>query len=121
MQALDMLKNKFELLLGWIELILKPGYDRQYRYVIERIETIESYEKIRSMIYYKLIGCRKILVESAVELNKLTLFTLFRSDHAQIIVSIATAEVLLNQTQNEISDKYKNYIEFCNLKLNGKK
>lgn len=122
MDLLKLLKCKLNLFLGWLELILKPGSYYQYKYIIERIEIKEKQGKLFSIVYYKLIGCRKLLMESASELNKLSIFTLFRPDHAQMIVSIATAEALLmGQSINDISYKYEKYVSYCNLKLNGKK
>ena len=117
----NQLKEIISLFLGWLELVLKPSNDKKYQYVMDRIDLRESHEKLQSIIYYKLIGCRKLLYETAYELNKKTLFTLFRSDHAQIIVSIATAEILLDHSVEDMRDKYKNYILFCNLKLGNKK
>ena len=117
----NQLKEKIDIFLGWLELILKPGNDQKYKYVMERIDLREGRDKFQSVIYYKLIGCRKLLSETAFELNKKTLFTLFRPDHAQIIVSIATAETLMGYSREEMQDKYENYISFCNLKLDGKK
>lgn len=113
------LKSVWELLLGRLELILKPGFDRNYKYLIESIEAKEQEGKLISIVHYKLIGCRKLISESAVELNRLALFSLFRADHAQMIVSIATVEAFMNLPANEIIDKYVRYIEYCNLKLNG--
>lgn len=115
------LKEKIDIFLGWLELVLKPGNDQKYRYVMSRIDLREGRDKPQSIIYYKLVGCRKLLSESAYELNKKTLFTLFRPDHAQIIVSIATAETLMDYSREEMHDKYKNYVSYCNLKLDGKK
>lgn len=121
MDLLKLLKYKLNLFLGWLELMLKPGSYYQYKYIIERIEIKEKQGKSFSIVYYKLIGCRKLLMETASELNKLSIFTLFRPDHAQMIVSIATAEALMDQSINDISYKYEKYVSYCNLKLNGKK
>lgn len=120
-KTLDVLKNKWELFLGWFELVLKPGFDRRYKYIMEDIEIKEHQGKLSTMIHYKLIGCRKLNSESAIELNKLSLFSLFRSDHAQMIVSIATIEALMEKSQDEIYEKYKKYITTCNLKMDGKR
>lgn len=119
MDALKIIKNKIYLLLGWLELFLKPGNNHQYKYVMDRIEVKEQQGKPSSIIHYKLIGCRQLLSESARELNKLSLFTLFRADHAQMIVSIATAEALIGNSDTEINQKYEKYVSFCNSKLKG--
>jgi hypothetical protein len=105
MHLLNFLKNKICLFKGWLELILKQDY--HYKYFIERIELKSSQNKPFSMIHYKLIGCRKLITESAIELNKLSTFSLFRPDHAQIIVSIATAEALIGQSTDQISNSYQ--------------
>lgn len=82
---LNIIKKKCEIILGWIEVNLKPAF------------------------------------KSATNLNKLSLFSLFRPDHAQMIVFIATVESLLSiSTNDEIIKKYMNYINLCNLKLSGK-
>jgi hypothetical protein len=87
---------------------------------MERIELRENQGKWESMVYYKLVGCRTLYSRSAIELNKSAVFTLFKSDHAQMIVSIATAEILIGIPIEEVNNKYKKYISHCNLKLNGK-
>ncbi|MCE3237373.1 MAG: hypothetical protein K0R24_354 [Gammaproteobacteria bacterium] len=120
-KLLHELKETINLFLGWLELVLKPSDDKEYQYVMDRIDVRERHNKLQSIIYYKLIGCRKLLYGSADELNKKTLFALFRSDHAQMIISIATAEALLDHSTEEMRDKYKKYVSFCNLKLNEKK
>ncbi len=120
-KTLDVLKNKWELFIGWFELVLKPGFDRRYKYIMEDIEIKEHQGKLSTMIHYKLVGCRKLNSESAIELNKLSLFSLFRSDHAQMIVSIATIEALMGKSQDEIYEKYKKYITTCNLKMDGRR
>jgi len=111
------LKNKLELFKGWLEVVLKPEYNRYYKYIIQRIEIRREQGKLYSIIYYKLIGCRKLIFESSYDLNKLCLFTLFRPDHAQIIVSLATSEALMSYAKNEMEEKYKEYIASCNLKI----
>lgn len=119
MDILKIAVNKLYLFLGWLELILKPGNNYRYKYTMERIEVKEQQGKPFSIIYYKLLGCRQLLSESASELNRLSLFTLFRPDHAQMIISIATAESLMGSSNNEINQKYEKYVSFCNLKLEG--
>lgn len=119
MDLLKIVINKLYLFLGWLELMLKPGNNYRYKYIMERIEVKEHRGKLCSIIYYKLLGCRKLLSEPAIELNKLSLFTLFRPDHAQMIVSIATAEALIGNSNSEINQKYEKYVSFCNLKLEG--
>ena len=104
---------------GWLELILKQDY--HYKYFIERIELKSNQGIPSSIIHYKLIGCRKLFFETASELNKLSIFSLFRPDHAQIIVSIATAETLIGLPADKINHKYKKYVKYCNLKLEGLK
>lgn len=115
MHLFEILKNKVYLIRGWLELVLKQDY--HYKYFIERIELKLNQDKPSSIVHYKLIGCRKLLYESASELNKSSLFTLFRPDHAQIIVSIATAEALIGKSADVIKNKYEKYVEYCNLKL----
>jgi len=119
MDLFKILKEKFDLFLGWLELVIKPGNKYQYKYIMERIEIKTDQDKPSAVIYYKLIGCRKLLFETASELDKQSLFTLFRPDQAQMIVSIATAEALVGQSLENISQKYEKYISFCNLKLGG--
>lgn len=119
MHLFNFLKNKICLIKGWLELILKQDY--HYKYFIDRIELKSNQGKAFSIIHYKLIGCRKLFFESATELNKLSTFSLFRPDHAQIIVSIATAEALIGQSADKINHKYEKYINYCNLKLGGLK
>jgi hypothetical protein len=121
MDLFEFLKEKIYLFLGWLEVVLKPGSSYKYKYIIERIELKENYGKHYSIVFYKLIGCRKLISETAHELNKLSLFSLFRPDHAQIIVSIATTEALMGQTPGIIDEKYLKYVSYCNLKLDERK
>lgn len=39
---LNIIKKKHEIILGWVEVNIKPAFNRNYRYVIEKIETKEN-------------------------------------------------------------------------------
>lgn len=118
-QIILIFKEKILNLFGWLELILKPVFDHRYKYRLEKIEIKEQNESCYSIVHYKLVGCRRLESQSAVELNKSSLFAMFRADHAQIIVSIATVETLINLSKNELLHKYREYIDSCNLRLDG--
>lgn len=115
MDFLQPIKNKVFIFKGWVDLILKQ--EQQYKYFVDRIELKSLKNETFSLIHYRLIGCRKRLSERASELNSSTLFALFRPDHAQMIVSIATAEALIGKTTEEIHNKFEKYVSYCNLKL----
>jgi hypothetical protein len=93
---------------GWIDSWKQPDYD--YQYVIDNIELKNQFNVI---IRYKLVGCRTPLYELASHLNNSHLFSLFRPDHAQIIVSLATIEALLHKSPAEIIERFQHYIELC--------
>lgn len=100
-----------DYVMGWIETWKHSDYD--YQYVIDGIQ-LKIHENIPlTLIRYKLIGCRTALYEYASHLNHSHLFSLFRPDHAQIIVSIATIEAFMHKNPTEIRESYKNYITQC--------
>jgi len=70
-------------------------------------------------IKYKIVGCRIPMTELATNLNTNNLFTLFRPDHAQIIISIATLENVLKKNPSEIYPLFESYINKCNKKITG--
>jgi hypothetical protein len=110
-------KDKFNFLCDWIKIIFHK--ESNHKCLIDTIELIESNKKLSVIINYKAIGCRSLQRESAVNLNKSIVFSLFRPDHAQIIVSIATAESLLGISADEVADKFQRYVSYCALKING--
>jgi hypothetical protein len=100
-----------DYIIGWIESLRQTEHD--YKYVIDDIQlkTLETLPT--TYIRYKWVGCRTPLYEPAIHLNNSHLFSLFRPDHAQIIVSIATIEALLHKTPAEIIECYQKYIQQC--------
>ena len=114
---ISFINKKLELFLGWLELLFKTRNKHPYKFFMKDIEPTYTQDNTESIVCYKVVGCRTRLYKSATELNKLALFELFRSDHAQMIVSLATADALLGKSKEEMIDKYKNYIEYCNSKL----
>lgn len=108
-------KSIFYNILGWFELIFRK--ESNHKFKIDHIDLINEQERYITVIYYKTIGCRSLQRETAINLNKSTVFSLFRPDHAQMIVSIATVESLLNKDIHEIIDRYQKYISYCQLKL----
>lgn len=60
---LNVIKKKCEIILGWVEVNIKPAFNRNYKYVIEKIETKENGSDVISSIRYKLVGCRKIIAD----------------------------------------------------------
>ncbi len=112
---MQLLKNVVNTLrdyvIGWIDTL--KHHDSDYQYVIDNIQLSMHDNNPSTLICYKLIGCRTALYESASHLNHSHLFSLFRPDHAQIIVSIATIEAFIHKSPAEILERYKNYIQQC--------
>lgn len=100
-----------DYIIGWIETLKQPDYD--YQYVIDNIQLTMQNNTLSTLIRYKIVGCRTVLYEHASNLNHSHLFYLFRPDHAQMIVSIATIETFMHKSPNEIIERYKNYIQQC--------
>lgn len=105
------IKNSIDYVIGWIETWKHPEYD--YKYVIDAIQLKNHGNNPMTTIRYKLVGCRTPLYEPATHLNNSHLFSLFRPDHAQMIVSIATIEALIHKSPAEIIERYENYIHQC--------
>lgn len=97
--------------IGWIETFKR--HDHDYKYVIDAIQLKMHESNPMTTIRYKLVGCRTPLYEPAIHLNNSHLFALFRPDHAQMIVSIATLEALIHKSPAEIVERYRNYIHQC--------
>lgn len=90
-----------------------------YKYSIERIEINEEHEKRFSYIYYKMAGSRGVRKERTSDLDSSNVFSLFKPEHAKMIVSISTIEALSLKKETEILDQYNRYIEFCNTRFRG--
>lgn len=110
------LKEKIDHIKGWYELTFVK--DEHYKYRIEEIKLINDKDHQFSMLKYKMAGIRKPRNEKISEINMSNVFSLFTPEHAQMIVSIATLEAVLNRSKDEVFDKYKRYISFCNEKVN---
>jgi|GEM_PF-2614102 len=105
-------KSIYTNIIGWLEITLRK--ETKYRYLIDNIELNNNEQTI---IHYKTIGCRSLQQDTAFNLNKSAIFSLFRPDHAQIIVSIATAESLLRKSPEEIMEKFQQYVVYCSQKI----
>jgi sulfur transfer protein SufE len=120
---MDMLHESFKKawdhIIGFIEIAKHKT--EHYKYVIEDIELKKQEDKLCTYIRYKLIGCRSPLYGYAQELNNTHIFSLFKPDHAQFIVSIATVEAVLDKSPDEIIEKYKQYVNHVGLKIKAKK
>jgi hypothetical protein len=115
-QAIEYIKNKMDCFLGWLEVVFHK--ESNYKYLIDSISLNEAGEGFTTIINYKIVGCRNLQRESAINLNSSSVFSSFRADHAQMIVSIATVESLLGQSPNEILEKFQKYVSYCSLKIN---
>ncbi len=104
-------KSIYNNIIGWLEITLHK--EATYRCLIDNIELTNR----QAIIHYKTIGCRSLQQDTASNLNKSTVFSLFRPDHAQIIVSIATVESLLGKSSEEIIEKFQQYVSYCAQKL----
>ncbi len=107
-------KEKYDDLLGWLEIIMRK--ESIYKCLIDSIEARTRH----IIINYKTIGCRSLQQDTASNLNQSSVFSLFRPDHAQMIVSIATAESLLGKSADEISEKFQKYVSYCSRKVSKK-
>jgi hypothetical protein len=116
---IGLLQRVMDYLKGWLEIVTYKVTD--YKYVIENIENSYFESNSSTMIRYKVAGSRVLITESAINLNKTALFSSFKPEHAQMIVSIATVEKLLDLSPQEIKQKYLDYINLCSLKINKQK
>ncbi len=117
-ECLSFCKKTIDYIVGWIETVRYQEVN--YKYVIDTIHTNDK-NKYRTWIRYKIMGCRTLVNESVENLNKSHLFSLFRPDHAQMIVSIATVESLIHKSSSEIIDRYVKYIDQCASKIQERK
>jgi hypothetical protein len=108
-------KKAWDYVVGFIELAKYKS--ESYKYVIDSVELRREADKVHTFIRYKLLGCRTLLQASAQELNNSNIFSLFKPDHAQFIVSIATVEAVLNKGPSEIAEKYERYVNHFGLKI----
>lgn len=119
MFANNLVQNLVDNIKGWFEFARAQRHE--YKYIIEKIELKQFGDNnLCSMIHYKMVGIRAVRVEKALDLNASNVFASFRPDHAQIIVSIATVESLLNKNSEEIREKYENYVKCCSSKIIGR-
>ena len=108
------LNEKYGDLIGWFEIVMRK--ESIYKCLIDSIEM----QPRHTVINYKTIGCRSLQQETASNLNQSSVFSLFRPDHAQIIVSIATAESLLGKPPEEVAEKFQKYVSYCSYKVSKK-
>jgi len=111
-QIIDIIKEYVDHLVGWVQIALHK--ESGYKCFIDSIELRGK----NAIIHYKTIGCRSLQQETAVNLNKSAVFSLFRADHAQMIVSIATVESILGKSATEIQEKFQKYVSYCSFKIN---
>lgn len=88
-----------------------------YEYVLVEIELQDKDNKLRALIYYRAIGARTINCASAFELNNKAIFNKFSSIHAQMIVTLATIESVMDMSRHELYKNYVEYIKKCVTKI----
>lgn len=113
---IDLAKEKINTFIGWAEILLRK--EKNYKYFIDKIDLDRRAEPPRTFIHYKITGCRNLSKDTAIELNKKAVFDLFRPDHAQIIVTLATLDAVLGKSGAEIFKKYQDYVSLCSMKIN---
>lgn len=84
-----------------------------YEYIIEDIQLQERSNVISSQIYYRAIGSRTVMYDTASELNKSDVFSKFPHTHAQAIVTLATLETSMHLDKEKLVTNYKGYAEKC--------
>lgn len=117
-RIIDFFKKKIDYLISLVQIFFRA--EEHYKYKVDHIELKNEGNRLFSIINYRIIGCRTLTRETAQNLNKSTIFSLFRPDHAQVIVSLATVESILNKTNQEITDLYMKYFNICKIKINEK-
>lgn len=84
-----------------------------YEYIIEDIQLQERNSVLCSQIYYRAIGSRTIMYDSATELNASDIFSKFPHIQSQVIVTLSTLEKMIQLDKEKIIENYKEYIEKC--------
>ena len=84
-----------------------------YEYVIEDIQLQEKNNRVSSLIYYRAIGARAIMYDSASELNSSDIFSKFSHAQSQAIVTLATLEKMITLDRETLVNDYKEYAEKC--------
>lgn len=84
-----------------------------YEYVIEDIQLQERNNIISSQVYYRAIGSRTIMYDSASELNTSDIFSKFSHVQAQAIVTLSTIEKMMQLDKEILISNYKGYAEQC--------
>lgn len=103
---------------GWAEVTFSSSYE--FNYAIKSIEIKKTERSYSTIIYYQTVGSRHIQYETAAELNNSTVFAKFKPQEAQIIVSLATIESILDVDQTQILQKYLEYVESCSKNITGR-
>ena len=84
-----------------------------YEYNITGLECIWSKGKYTTFVKYRPIGSRTEQKESAYNLNRKMEFYRFKPSCAQLIVSIATIESMMKYSEEELVERYKDYVKEC--------
>lgn len=109
--------SKLSNVLSRLELALKKGKGLEHAYILEKVESVAEEGVLKTLVFYRVLGGRKQLRLSASELNQSGQFSLFRPDHAQMIISLATIEAVSLLSIEEIHKKHDRYVRRCNLML----
>ena len=88
-------------------------WSERYRYRIEDIEPGFRNGAPSGTIVYKQIGCRTIFRNTVSDLNNQGMFSMFRADHAQVIVTLATLEAVLSKKCHDAGNAYSDYLSTC--------
>jgi hypothetical protein len=84
-----------------------------YEYIIEDIQIQERENALTTLIYYRAIGARALMYDSAFDLNGSDVFLKFSHAHAQVIVTLSTLERMMRMDQSTLIANYKGYVKQC--------
>lgn len=112
---IEFLRAKIESIKTWWSIQPLKGED--YSYIVTDVEAIKQNRDIRAIVYFRVLGSRSIESISVKDLNNTKILQGFKTEHIQLIVTLATLEDLANAGNVNFNNVYEEYLKICKQKL----
>jgi len=112
---IEFLRKVIEPIKTWWSIQPLKGED--YSYIVTDVEAIKQNSLLKTVVYFRALGSRSIEHAGVEEFNNSNKLRYFKTEHAQLIVTLATLESILSADNENIINLYKDYLKICKQKL----
>ena len=106
---IEILRKITEPIKTWWNILPLTGED--YSYTIVDVDIVKQNSKIKAIIYFRALGSRAIEHANAQILNSTEKLRYFKTEHIQLIVTLATLESAMGKNNVDLQQEYDEFIK----------